>query len=98
MDYIRAAEVLPQELIEQLQQYVDGALLYIPKKEEKRIWGKQTMTKETLAKRNTQIYTEFMKGEPVHLLAEKYFLAKKSIQRIIRQEKTKREAKEVRRC
>ena len=33
MDYIRAAEILPQELIEQLQQYVDGAAVYIPKKE-----------------------------------------------------------------
>ena len=36
MDYIRAADILPQELIEQLQQYIDGAMLYIPKKLEEK--------------------------------------------------------------
>ncbi len=89
MKYVRAADILPQELLEQLQQYVDGAMLYIPRKEEKKIWGEQTTTKVDLAKRNAQIYIEFMEGKPVYLLAEKYFLTKKSIQRIIRQEKSK---------
>lgn len=90
MDYIRAADILPQELIEQLQEYVDGAMLYIPKKEEeKRAWGEQTATKASLAKRNGRIYTEFLEGKSVQILAEEYFLAKKSIQRIIRQEKLK---------
>ena len=36
MDYIRATEILPQELIEQLQEYVDGAAVYIPKKRRRR--------------------------------------------------------------
>ena len=36
MDYIRAVEILPRELIEQLQQYADGAVIYIPKKEEEK--------------------------------------------------------------
>ena len=30
MSYIRAEHVLPQELIETIQQYVDGKLIYIP--------------------------------------------------------------------
>ena len=91
MDYIRAADILPQELIEQLQQYVDGAMLYIPKKVEgKKAWGEQTATKASLAKRNARIYKEFIEGKSVQILAEEYFLAKKSIQRIIRQEKSKK--------
>lgn len=90
MDYIRAADVLPQELIEQLQQYIDGAMLYIPKKEkERKVWGEQTTTKADLAKRNARIYMEFEEGSSVQILAEKYFLTGKSIQRIIRQEKLK---------
>lgn len=90
MDYIRAADILPPELIEQLQHYVDGALLYIPKKEEeKKAWGERTATKADLARRNTRIYTEFLGGKSVQQLAEKNFLSKKSIQRIIRQEKAK---------
>lgn len=92
MDYIRAADILPQELIEQLQQYVDGAMLYIPKKaEEKKPWGEQTATKASLARRNARIYKEFTEGKSVQILADEFFLAKKSIQRIIRQEKSKQQ-------
>ena len=94
MEYIRAADILPQELIKQLQQYVDGAMLYVPKKiEEKKAWGEQTTTKASLAKRNARIYMEFMNGKSVQILADEYFLAKKSIQRIIRQEKSKQQNK-----
>ncbi len=92
MDYIRAADILPQELIEQLQQYIDGAMLYIPKKlEEKKAWGEQTAARASLPKSNARIYKEFIEGKSVQILADEYFLAKKSIQRIIRQEKSKHE-------
>lgn len=91
MHYIRAVEILPQELIEQLQQYVDGAVIYIPKKkEDKKAWGEKTATKKELAKRNMKIYTDFLTGKSIKELAEEYFLAEKSIQRIIRQEKQNR--------
>lgn len=33
MGYIKAADVLPLEVIEQVQQYISGEILYIPKKE-----------------------------------------------------------------
>ena len=90
MDYIRAVEILPRELIEQLQQYADGAVIYIPKKEEeKKAWGEQTTTKKELERRNEKIYADFLRGSSVKELAEEYFLAEKSIQRIIRQEKNK---------
>lgn len=45
MSYIRAEEVLPKELLASVQQYVDGQMLYIPRKaEEKRTWGSTTET------------------------------------------------------
>lgn len=37
MCYIKAKDVLPLEVIELIQQYVDGEYLYIPKKEERRL-------------------------------------------------------------
>ena len=90
MDYIRAVEILPRELIEQLQQYADGAVKKKKKKEEeKKAWGEQTTTKKELARRNEKIYADFLRGSSVKELAEEYFLAEKSIQRIIRQEKNK---------
>ena len=45
MSYVRAEDVLPKELIETIQQYVNGKCVYIPCKE-KKVWGSQTKTRE----------------------------------------------------
>ena len=45
MSYIKAEEILPKELIETIQQYVNGKIIYIPCKEKKE-WGSQTETKQ----------------------------------------------------
>lgn len=90
MGYVKAGDVLPPEMIEQIQQYVDGKVLYIPKRaDEKSAWGKGTSTKTELAERNARIYEQFLAGASVSQLANDYFLVEKSIQRIIRQEKNK---------
>lgn len=39
MKYVNAAEVLPEKLLRELQTYVDGELLYIPKASVKKEWG-----------------------------------------------------------
>ena len=35
MSYIRADEALPRELVEKIQQYVNGTVLYVPSRERK---------------------------------------------------------------
>ena len=83
MSYLRAEEILPGEVLELVQQYIDGDSIYIPRKEKHR-WGEGTDTKKTLACRNQAILNQFLDGVSVHALAEEYFLTEKSIQRIIR--------------
>ena len=39
MKYLNAAEVLPEQLLKELQMYVDGEILYIPKTSSKKGWG-----------------------------------------------------------
>ena len=79
-------DLLPKELLEQIQKYVDGKTIYIPKKSENRKrWGENTNTKQFLASRNCQIRWDFQNGMSVNQLAEKYYLSVKSIQRIIKQ-------------
>ena len=91
MGYIKAVEVLPPEMVKLLQEYVDGEVVYIPKKKGTRqAWGNRTATKTELAERNHEIYEEYLQGVPISLLANKYFLVEKSIQRIVRQEKNKK--------
>lgn len=86
MSYQKTIDLLPKELLEQIQEYVDGKVIYIPKKEEnKKTWGESTDTKQFLASRNRQICLDFQNGITIEQLSEKYFLTKKSIQRIIKQ-------------
>ena len=86
MGYRKAEQVLPLELIELIQNYVDGECLYIPRKtQERRSWGTQTMIREELKERNHQIVKDHEKGVCVKELAVKYYLSEKSIQRILRE-------------
>lgn len=86
MSYIKAIDILPKEIIEEIQKYTDGAIIYIPKKKEKKLsWGTKTDTKQKLTDRNLLIYHEHKNGVTYQDLSQKYFLDIKSIQRIIRQ-------------
>lgn len=84
MGYRKAEEVLPKELIELIQKYVDGENIYIPRKKDRREkWGNKTKIREELRKRNDLIFKDFQQGYSIEDLALKYFLSEKSIQRII---------------
>ncbi|MBQ3512787.1 MAG: hypothetical protein IJA32_03155 [Lachnospiraceae bacterium] len=88
MGYVKAEEILPMEIIELIQQYVDGQNIYIPRKEEHRKeWGANTKMKQELLERNRSIYQDFLAGMKTWELACKYYLSEKSIQRIIRKMK-----------
>lgn len=85
MGYVHALEILPEELIEKIQEYVHGQIIYIPKiNSEKCKWGEKTDTKAYFQHRNAEIYNSYKNGVTVLELSEKYFLTPKSIQRIIR--------------
>lgn len=89
MGYMRAEEILPVEIVELIQEYVDGTNIYIPRKQEhRREWGTKTAYKCELQSRNQMIYKAFQDGKSVMELAKDYYLSEKSIQRIIRQEKS----------
>ncbi|WP_300685302.1 CD3324 family protein [Acutalibacter sp. 1XD8-36] len=84
MRYIKAADVLPEELLREVQRYADGAYLYIPRISENRLsWGDRTRSKEETAQRNRDIYARFQAGEGPRELAGAYFLTEKTVRRII---------------
>lgn len=85
MGYRKAEEILPVELIELIQQYVDGEAIYIPRKAEHRQkWGTGTQIRQELSARNRKIFSDHLTGMNTESLASKYYLSQKSIQRIIR--------------
>ncbi len=84
MSYIKAADILPQEIVETIQCYIDGGYIYIPRKEANRkAWGENTRSKELLRERNKSIHKDYAEGMPVSRLSEVYYLSPKSIQKII---------------
>lgn len=88
MSYKRAIYILPNDLLVQVQEYVDGEFIYIPRKSgNKKEWGTKTSTRKELKQRNTQIYEDYLAGNSLQKLSEKYFLSFKSIQGIIRKQR-----------
>lgn len=72
MSYKKAIHILPEELLELIQEYVDGECIYIPRKSNnKKEWGSNTPTREELSIRNMQIYEDYQVGYDLQYLSEK---------------------------
>ncbi len=83
MKYENASDILPEELLKEIQKYAGGKLLYIPAGEEKRAWGETSGYREQLQKRNRMIRNKYAHGLTVSELADEYFLSLDSIKKII---------------
>ncbi len=84
MSYIKTEEILPEELIRQIQEYADGVYIYIPRKPGTRHkWGQETSYKSELKIRNDRIRKDYTAGIGVAALSRKYHLSEKSIRRIL---------------
>ena len=84
MSYIKAEEILPEELIRQIQEYADGVYIYIPRKAGTRHpWGQETDYKAELKIRNDRIRSDYAAGTSVAALSRKFHLSEKSIRRIL---------------
>ncbi len=88
MSYKKAQDVLPEEILKIIQEYIDGEYIYIPRKNENhKSWGEKSGIKKSLKRRNTEIYKKYLNGNSVDELSKEYYLSEKSIRRIIGQEK-----------
>jgi len=82
--YKNGRDVLPPSLLKELQKYVQGELIYIPKPSDKRAsWGEVSGTRKLLAERNEEIYRFFTSGWTIVDLEKKYHLSGESIRKII---------------
>ncbi|BBI31538.1 CD3324 family protein [Cohnella abietis] len=84
MIYKNGRDVLPPSLLKELQKYVQGELVYIPKPSDRRAsWGEVSGTRKLLAERNEEIYRFFTSGWTIMDLEKKYHLSGESIRKII---------------
>ena len=84
MKYKNAKGVLPKELMDEVQKYIQGEYLYIPNAEgAKKKWGEKSGSRRELSLRNNQIREDFKSDGSIDDLAEKYFLSAESIKKIV---------------
>ncbi|AVQ38328.1 hypothetical protein C7M56_06380 [Clostridium botulinum] len=84
MGYKQANKIFPADLLNEIQNYVDGQYVYIPDKDDnQRMWGEVNRGKEIISKRNIEIFKKYNNGISVKELASMYYLSQKTIYKII---------------
>ena len=83
LDYKNAKDLLPEDLLNAVQEYTDGTLLYIPQKKKRSAWGEKNGTRSEFKQRNTEIVREYRKGTTMQDLADKYCLSTETLRKII---------------
>lgn len=84
MSYKKVSDILPAELINIIQEYVEGEYIYIPKKDcNKKAWGYETKSKEKVYQRNLKIYQKYNSGMSIKEISKEYYLSPKWVYKII---------------
>lgn len=83
MKYVKA-DVLPEELLKEVQKYIHGAMLYIPNPVGTRKgWGVKSGSRASLTLRNEEIRLRFSQGVSITELSEQFYLSTDSIKKIV---------------
>lgn len=84
MNYINARVILPDNLVVQIQKYIQGGYLYIPSQDQSRKkWGESSGNRDYIRKRNEDICGKYKNGYKIKDLAEEFFLSIDSIKKIV---------------
>jgi len=84
LKYTNANNVLPEKLIAEIQKYVQGETLYIPKQENAyKKWGTSSGGRKMLDRRNHAIKAAFAKGSTIYALAKEHHLSTETIKKIV---------------
>jgi len=82
--YVKIETILPDNLVKEIQKYIQGEYIYVPSQVEKRKkWGESSGSRTYIQNRNEDISKKYTSGHKVKSLAEEFFLSVDSIKKII---------------
>ena len=83
MKYENAKDILPASLLEEVQKYAEGKVIYIPKCTKAKGWGEASGYREKLNKRNTLICNRYSAGKSILEIAEEFYLSPETVKKIV---------------
>lgn len=84
LKYKSAEKILPKELMDEVQKYIQGEYLYVPKAEgSRKKWGDNSDYRRNLSIRNDNIRKEYRNGASIRELSETYYLSENTIKKIV---------------
>lgn len=84
MKYVRIDRILPDDLVKEIQKYIQGEYIYVPSPPEKRKrWGEKSKSRDYIKARNAKILNQYIGGQSISNLADEFFLSYSSIKKIV---------------
>jgi Mor family transcriptional regulator len=83
MKYKNASDVLPENLLKEVQKYAAGETLYFPKDRERTKWGVKTGAREYFRERNEEIRQKYLQKMSIEHLSDEYALSVETIRKIV---------------
>ena len=84
MKYRNASEILPDDLLRELQKYASGEILYVPSDKGRKKWGADTGARRFYEQRNEEIrHKYFVLKATIDILCEEYSLSYETIRKIL---------------
>lgn len=84
MKYVNADIIFPEELLKEIQKYIQGSMVYIPTPEgQRKKWGENSGSRKHLSLRNETIRQQYIDGATIDELSDQFCLSIDSIKKII---------------
>jgi Mor family transcriptional regulator len=84
VSYKSADSIFPEQLLEEIQKYIQGEYVYIPRLTGVRMkWGEKSGGRDILIRRNQKIRDSFNNGCSISQLSLEYCLSVESIKKIV---------------
>jgi len=84
MKYRNASEILPDELLKELQKYAPGEMLYVPSEGQRKEWGAGTGARLFYEQRNQEIRQKYSDRKmTIEALGAEYGLSNETVRKIL---------------
>ena len=83
MKYENAKDILPEKLLEEVQKYAEGKVIYIPRTDKGKGWGEASGYRDKLNKRTAMICSRYSAGKSIMEIAEEFFLSPETIKKLV---------------